>query len=121
MISSHLHYRMRKLSKIGRIPWPQKSLRKQFLLPPFGHYFKFTRICRFLYAEYKFTCCHSHKPAVFCILRSNINFFYSKISAILFRKLHVIYSYCTSSGLLAGGLHAVLRIFYHPSEENIQK
>jgi hypothetical protein len=34
---------------------------------------------------------------------------FTKISAILFRKLHVIYSYCTSQSLLAGGLHAVLR------------
>jgi hypothetical protein len=31
---------------------------------------------RFLHAEYEFTCCHAYKPAVFCILRSNIIIFY---------------------------------------------
>ena len=27
-------------SQIGRILWHEKSLRKRFSLPPFGHYFK---------------------------------------------------------------------------------
>jgi hypothetical protein len=47
----------------------------------------------------------------FFVFYDQISTFFIKISAILFRKLHVIYSYCTSTSpsLLAGGLHAVWR------------
>jgi hypothetical protein len=93
---------------IGRIPWP---LLVQFCCPPSG------------------TTLNLHESIDFCTLSTNsllslaqtcsffvfydqTSTFFIKISAILFRKLHVIYSYCTSSSLLAGGLHAVLRFFF---------
>jgi hypothetical protein len=93
------------IKDIGRIPWP---LFVQFCCPPSG------------------TTLNLHESIDFCTLSTNslvvtctnlydqTSTFFIKISAILFRKLHVIYSYCTSSSLLAGGggvLHAVLRIF----------
>jgi hypothetical protein len=51
------------------------------------------------------------QTCIFFVFYDQTSTFFIKISAILLRKLHVIYSYFTSSSLLAGGLHAVLRIF----------
>ena len=107
-----LQIKLLLLLVLGRIPWP---LFVQFCCPPSG------------------TTLNLHESIDFCTLSTNslvqtcsffvfydqTSTFFIKISAILFRKLHVIYSYCTSSSLLAGGLHAALRIFYYSSEENI--
>jgi hypothetical protein len=70
-------------NNLGRILWP---IIVQFRCPHSGTTFSW--IYRFLYAEYEFTCCHSHKPAVFLYFTIKHQHFIIKISAILFRKLH---------------------------------
>ena len=55
------------------------------------------------------------QTCIFFVFYDQTSTFFIKISAILFRKLHVIYSYCTSSSLLAGGCtryYAFLSFFW---------